>query len=56
MKRRNYNKGFFTYHDKIDNFHIGLFICHDKYVKELYLFFCLGKHDFSIGYKYKSMN
>ena len=47
------DKGFFIIHDKTDRFHVGAFIVYDKFFKECYLFLCLGKHDFSIGYRWK---
>ena len=47
------DKGFFIIHDKTDRFHVGAFIVYDKFFKECYLYLCLGKHDFSIGYRWK---
>lgn len=57
---------FFKDLQKIDNSHIGFFICHEKYkgyllnkygipskiTNEIYLLFGLYKWDFSIGLKY----
>ena len=48
-----YKKGFFAIHDKAYDYHIGAFLCCDTSMKEIYLFFCIGKHDFSIGYRWK---
>lgn len=56
MSENRNKKGFFILHDKAFAFHIGAFICVDKYAKEIYLFFCFGKHDFSIGYRWEDSN
>lgn len=41
-------------HDKAWAWHIGLFFCIEPKCmdgkRDIYLFFCVGKHDFSIGF------
>lgn len=50
----HYKHKFTIKHDKAHAFHIGAFLCIDPYSctgkKEIYLFLCFGKHDFSIGF------
>ena len=53
MLNNRTDKGFFAIHDRTDRFHVGAFIVYDKFFKECYLFLCLGKHEFSIGYRWE---
>ena len=46
--------GFIIKHDRAWAWHIGLFFCIEPKCedgkRDVYLFFCFGKHDFSIGF------
>lgn len=49
----NYVRKFRIKHDKAWVWHIGLFFCvepkDETGKRDIYLFFCFGTHDFSIG-------
>lgn len=49
-----YQYKFTIKHDKAWAWHIGAFLCVEPKAydgkRDIYLFFCLGKHDFSIGW------